>query len=657
MQGYSTPSLLYDEGFFGRSELNFNDNGPGGEPTISSGLLGLSDSLDRLDTASSFGSGSLQQAMGDASLGSTPPPPDSMNAPPVSSHQNPNVSGDNHSHHQHGEHGNSFGVDENGNLVMQDVLHHNQIMNANSIGNNNNSHGHGSNIVDRITTGVSGERSSQVSNPSNGVTSQWEESLQDLQSLLALHGQQHSQIVNMGLPMTADQGPSFMTSSPTIRASGGYGFEKGQAGSTAGGFHNSKFPVGAPASESELLSLLHFPRPNSSSLQQQQQIVQAPAGPVSAFPSNPGFRKGSGGSVNSSSNTQIPTVTGLYSSSRIGQNLSSFPYTASSLVGSNYFSMNSGHSIGNLNSFLNHGHTPGLQKQLMRAPSIIDLDQARDNCNEDNISGHGAANSSAAAAKFSSSLFESAKRSGSEGNLLLSGKGGSEPRGINHFATERQRREYLNEKYQTLRSLVPNPSKADRASIVADAIEYVKELKRTVQELQLLVQEKRKETSLKEAAGHYCSGSKRRRDTDDSNAESSAGGPVAEISSTLSRSFSLNLGKGGTVDPLADICHLRNSWLQRTSQSTGTHVDVRIVHDEVTIKVTQRRRKQGRQLLLHAMITLSDLHLDLQHANGANIGEHDVYVFNTKILQGSSTFAGYVVTKFLEAVDRENPPP
>jgi len=38
-----------------------------------------------------------------------------------------------------------------------------------------------------------------------------------------------------------------------------------------------------------------------------------------------------------------------------------------------------------------------------------------------------------------------------------SGKG--EPRGVNHFATERQRREFLNEKYHTLRSLVPNPTK------------------------------------------------------------------------------------------------------------------------------------------------------------------------------------------------------
>lgn len=171
---------------------------------------------------------------------------------------------------------------------------------------------------------------------------------------------------------------------------------------------------------------------------------------------------------------------------------------------------------------------------------------------------------------------------------------------------------------------------ADRASIVADAIEYVKELKRTVQELQILVQDKRKETSLRGGVGQFCIG-KRRRDIEDRNDESAEAGQSRDISTSHSRSASFNYGKTSAMDPLTDICHLRNSWLQRTSHNTGTQVDVKIVHDEVTIKVTQRRRKQGCQLLSHAMVTLHELHLDLQHANGANIGEHDVYVFNTKV--------------------------
>lgn len=41
----------------------------------------------------------------------------------------------------------------------------------------------------------------------------------------------------------------------------------------------------------------------------------------------------------------------------------------------------------------------------------------------------------------------------------MPGLGKGEARGTNHFATERQRRNQLNEKYKALRSLVPNPTK------------------------------------------------------------------------------------------------------------------------------------------------------------------------------------------------------
>lgn len=77
-----------------------------------------------------------------------------------------------------------------------------------------------------------------------------------------------------------------------------------------------------------------------------------------------------------------------------------------------------------------------------------------------------------------------------------------------------------------------------------------------------------------------------------------------------------------------DGSQLRSSWLQRTSQN-GTHVDVRIVHDEVTVKVSQRRSRSG--LVFDVIAVLHELQLDLVHAHGATIGEHDVYLFNTKV--------------------------
>ncbi|KAJ1411809.1 hypothetical protein SESBI_20865 [Sesbania bispinosa] len=56
--------------------------------------------------------------------------------------------------------------------------------------------------------------------------------------------------------------------------------------------------------------------------------------------------------------------------------------------------------------------------------------------------------------------------------------------GMNHVLSERRRRAKLNERFLTLRSMVPSNSKDDKVSILDDAIEYLKKLEKRVRELE-----------------------------------------------------------------------------------------------------------------------------------------------------------------------------
>ncbi|KAL4199438.1 hypothetical protein AMTRI_Chr03g51120 [Amborella trichopoda] len=201
-------------------------------------------------------------------------------------------------------------------------------------------------------------------------------------------------------------------------------------------------------------------------------------------------------------------------------------------------------------------------------------------------------------------------------------------RGTKPFTTERDRREYLNKKFSTLRSLVPNPTKADRASIVGDATEYIKELLRTVDELKILVEKKR------------CGGDRSKKVKTDgescvNNENCSSKNP--DDQTDRERKFNGSL---------------RSSWLQRTSKE-GTLVDVRIVDDEANIKLTQRKR---RNCLLYVSKILDELQLEIIHVTGANIGDNYIFMFNTKIHEGSCVYASAIASKLMEVVDRQYPP-
>ncbi|CAE5956686.1 unnamed protein product [Arabidopsis arenosa] len=186
------------------------------------------------------------------------------------------------------------------------------------------------------------------------------------------------------------------------------------------------------------------------------------------------------------------------------------------------------------------------------------------------------------------------------------------------FPTERERRVHFKDRFGDLKNLIPNPTKNDRASIVGEAIDYIKELLRTIDEFKLLVEKKRTK--------------QRNREGDDVIDEN------FKAQSEVVEQCLINKKNNA----------LRCSWLKRKSKFT--EVDVRIIDDEVTIKIVQKKKIN---CLLFVSKVIDQLQLDLHYVAGAQIGEHHSFLFNAKICEGSSVYASAIADRVMEVLEKQ----
>ncbi|RWW60092.1 hypothetical protein BHE74_00032929 [Ensete ventricosum] len=146
-----------------------------------------------------------------------------------------------------------------------------------------------------------------------------------------------------------------------------------------------------------------------------------------------------------------------------------------------------------------------------------------------------------------------------------------------HVEAERQRREKLNNRFYALRSVVPNVSRMDKASLLADAVTYIQDLKAKVESLEAETKMAKKEPAADQAA------------TSNTNAASATTSSPATVAIEMEVKL---LGKDALIrvqsedqnhPPARLMCALRDLELSVHHASVSTLKDV--VLQDVVVKV------------------------------------------------------------------------
>nr|QSL67656.1 GLABRA 3 [Aristolochia fimbriata] len=156
----------------------------------------------------------------------------------------------------------------------------------------------------------------------------------------------------------------------------------------------------------------------------------------------------------------------------------------------------------------------------------------------------------------------------------------------NHVLSERKRREKLNEKFLILQSLIPSISKIDKASVLGDTIEYLRELERRVEELE----------ACKEFAECEPRGARKHPDVVERTSDNYGHNAIANEKKNL-----INKRKASDIDEVdAEL-----NWV--VSKDGLADVTVTIVDKEVSVELRCPWRDC---LLLEIVDAISSLHLD-----------------------------------------------
>ncbi|CAM6040979.1 unnamed protein product [Sphagnum compactum] len=164
---------------------------------------------------------------------------------------------------------------------------------------------------------------------------------------------------------------------------------------------------------------------------------------------------------------------------------------------------------------------------------------------------------------------------------------------LNHVQAERQRREKLNQRFYALRSVVPNVSKMDKASLLGDAITYIQELQHKLQEA---------ESQLKELRiSHARGGSSNKPPQESSPVPPVIITPTATDSTKMAGLMYPNSEKPGATAAFREF-----------SVEEKPAVHVHIMGQEALIRLSCLKHIYS---IADIILALQDLHLEVKHSN------------------------------------------
>nr|ATL14539.1 TT8L [Freesia hybrid cultivar] len=201
----------------------------------------------------------------------------------------------------------------------------------------------------------------------------------------------------------------------------------------------------------------------------------------------------------------------------------------------------------------------------------------------------------------------------------------------NHVLAERRRREKLNERFIILRSLVPFVTKMDKASILGDTIEYVKQLRRHIQDLEsrnkLMEGEQRSRPM--EVSNHHFNNSKDQSSTLTNCILARAGQNKIAVDKRKLRVLECGKGTAGRA-------------ITKATVAVSTNVQVSIIETDALLEL-QCPYRDG--LLLQLMQSLNELQLEITSVQSSSASGTFVAEIRAKVREIHGKKASIVEVK------------